>query len=107
MSKQAVLGIVNQIFDIEKKLNDARNQDKFKRNISRIYFELEEGFNIIVKDPTGEKYNDGRMDCDANIVGELLNDMNIIETLKPAVYEKDQEGSLQIIQRAVVIVSGK
>lgn len=47
------------------------------------------------------------MDCDANIVGELLSDMNIIETLKPAVYEKDQEGSLQIIQKAVVIVSGK
>ncbi|MBK8670041.1 MAG: hypothetical protein IPN89_11490 [Saprospiraceae bacterium] len=60
-----------------------------------------------MKIPTGEKYSDGRMDCDANIVGEMKPGMIISDTLKPVVYEKNEDGSLKIIQKAVVIVSSK
>jgi hypothetical protein len=107
MSKNAMLGIINQVFEIEKKLIDSGNQDKFKRNISRIYFELEEGFNFVIKNPTGENYNDGRLDCDANVVGDLSSQMKISETLKPVVYQKDEEGNFKIVQKAVVIVAAK
>ncbi len=107
MNKLALLNIVNQIFDIEKKVNDLEHHEKFKRNFSRISFELEAGFNLVVKIPTGEKYSDGRMDCDANIVGEMKPGMIISDTLKPVIYEKNEDGSLKIIQKAVVIVSSK
>lgn len=107
MTKYALLNIVNQIFDIEKKLNELGHSEKFKRNISRITYELEEGFNLVVKIPTGEKYDDGRLDCDANIVGEIKTQMMILDTLKPVVYEKNEEGNLKIIQKAVVIVAAK
>lgn len=107
MDKKVVLNIVNQVFEIEKKLIEMDSNEKFRRNISRIYYEFEEGLNVLVKNPIGESYNDGRLDCDANIVGDLRAEMKITDTIKPIVYQKNPDGSVVIVQKAVVIVSAK
>jgi hypothetical protein len=106
MESKAILSLINQIFEIEKKINSAGQTDRFNRNFKRIYFELEEGFNIVIKNPTGEFYNEGRIDCEANIVGNVSSKMMVQETIKPIIYEKNNN-NLQIVQRGVVIVSAK
>lgn len=95
------LSLINQLFEIERKL--ATNQvGLVDRNFERIKHELEEN-GIKVIDPTGEKYEDTRTDCQASIVGELSKNMMITRTMKPIVILNGSNG-MELIQRGVVIV---
>lgn len=95
------LSLINQLFEMERKL--ATNQvGLVDRNFDRIKHELEEN-DIKVIDPTGEKYEDTRTDCQASIVGELSKNMMITRTMKPIIILNGSNG-MELIQRGVVIV---
>lgn len=95
------LSLINQLFEIERKLA-AKNVDVVDRNLDRIKHDLE-GSGIKIIDPTGEKYEETRTDCQANIVGELGKNMVITRTMKPIIIENGP-GGMQLIQRGTVIV---
>ncbi len=95
------LNLINQLFEIERKLT-SKKIDVADRNLERIKHDLEAN-NIKVIDPTGEKYEDTRTDCQANIVGELGRNMVITRTMKPIVIENGPNG-MELIQRGTVIV---
>lgn len=95
------LKIINQVFEIEKKLAQRPEGESIRRNIARIkeYF-LEMGYHI--HNPQGEKYDETRTDCEASIAGTSAENLYIEEVIKPRVILR-QEGSGTIAQKAVVI----
>lgn len=100
-----VVHIINQLFEMEGKINESGMAANFERNFRRLFsiFE-EEGF--IIQDPTGEPYTDSRTDCEASISGKIGSKMFITRTLKPVIYQKKENG-VQLLQKAVVIAENK
>ena len=101
----SILKMINQIFDIEKKIETLSNNTALLRNIRRIKAALEE-MNIEYHNPYGEKCHETRTDCEATITGQSTQKLRITEVIKPIITQK--EGVFkQIIQKGVVIVEGK
>jgi hypothetical protein len=93
-----LLRIINQFFDIEKK--SAQNST-ILRPIERIKNSFDEiGYHI--HNPMGEKYSETRTDCEASIVGSKLDNLVVVDVIKPIVHQ----GGL-IIQKGVVIVESQ
>jgi len=60
--------------------------------------------------PLGESYNDTRTDCEATIAGTEVENLEIIEVIKPIIFYAYQENDKTmkiIVQPAVVIVQSK
>lgn len=96
------LQIINQIFDMEKKLEKIENSRSFERNIRRIKSQLAE-MDIEYLNPIGQRYNETRTDVTATISGHSSNNLIITEVIKPIIVQK--VGNMQqIIQTGVVIV---
>ena len=108
---------MNQIFEIEKKTANIGEENSIQRNLNKIKGILEEEFfrgnNLIgltYHNPIGENYSDTRTDCEATIAGNDINNLLIIEVIKPIVFCAYQENDLvmkSIVQQAVVIVKSK
>lgn len=114
---QAYLDFINQIFEIEKKTGNIGEENSIQRNLNKIKGILEEEFfrgnNLIgftYHNPIGENYSDTRTDCEATIAGNDVNNLEIIEVIKPIVFCAYQENDVvmkSIVQQAVVIVQSK
>ena len=111
---QAYLDLVNQIFEIEKKATNIKEDNSIQRNINKINGLLEEGFfkdvGLTYHNPIGEVYADTRTDCEATIAGTEVENLEIIEVIKPIIFYsyKENENTFKIIaQPAVVIVQSK
>ncbi len=111
---QAYLDLVNQIFEIEKKATNIKEDNSIQRNINKINGLLEEGFfkdvGLTYHNPIGESYTDTRTDCEATIAGAEVENLEIIEVIKPIIFYsyKENENTFKIIaQPAVVIVQSK
>lgn len=114
---QAYLDFINQIFEIEKKTANIEEDNSIQRNLNKIKGMLEEEFfrgnNLIgftYHNPIGENYSDTRTDCEATIAGVDINNLEIIEVIKPIVFCAYQENDVvmkSIVQQAVVIVQSK
>lgn len=95
------LRIINQFFELEKKIKSLEGADSAMRNVDRIknYFE-EMGY--FVSNPIGEPYSETRTDCEASIAGTSTENLYIQEVIKPIVRYVSQNGS-QIVQKGIVI----
>ena len=101
MTEKTVIELLNQIFEIEKK-KQQHDFDRIDRNIERLKWLLEqEGYSY--KDPTGEAYNETRIDCQATILSEAEPQI-IRDTVKPIIYQTI-DGQTAIIQQARVIIN--
>ena len=96
-----LINIVNQIFEIEKKMA-AGSAANLQRNVERIKAELAEmGYSF--HNPLHEKWDETRTDCEASISGALKPKMLIADVLKPIVHYTEN-GGRKLVQKAVVIV---
>ena len=96
-----IVNIINQIFEIEKKLA-ANTTSGLQRNIERIKAELGDmGYEFY--NPLHEGWDETRTDCEANIAGTLRSRMVITEVIKPVVRQRE-EGGKKIVQKAIVVV---
>jgi len=96
------LQIINQIFDMEKRLSSIENSRPLERNIRRIKSQLAE-MNIEYLNPIGERYSETRTDVEATISGNSTRNLMITEVIKPIIVQRN--GNVQqIIQTGVVIV---
>lgn len=100
-----IIPIINQLFDLEKKLNKVEDGKVGKRNFRRMK-DAWKDMGLSYHDPTGEKYNETRTDCEASISGLSGDELFISETLKPII-RFQEAGFSKIVQAAVVIVSQK
>ncbi|RYY41633.1 MAG: hypothetical protein EOO08_00435 [Chitinophagaceae bacterium] len=97
---KAILSIINQLFEIEKK---TQGQPSVHRNLERIRAELQElGYSW--HNPLHEKYAATRTDCEASITGELRDEMTITDVIKPIIHSQES-GSPRIVQKAIVVVA--
>ncbi len=102
MNKE-LIRIINQVFEMEKKIGTRPEMSTLLRNIERIKAALEE-MGLSYHNPSGEKYSETRTDCEANIVGDLQAKMIISDVIKPVIFEKTDSTGRVIIQKAVVLV---
>jgi len=102
--------ILNQIFEIENKLSKLNITHTINRNIDKLksFYKdsFDENVSFIVENPKGQEYNETRTDVEANIVGDSVEDLIIVDVIKPIIRVK-QSGINQIIQKGIVIVQNK
>jgi len=102
------LFVLNQLFEIEQKISKIQEPNSVQRNIERVknYFETEalpEGQGLVLHNPLGEKFDETRTDCEATISGTGLDELEIVEVIRPIIYVK--YGQTQMIaQKGIVIV---
>ncbi len=97
-----MIAIINQIFEIQSKLQDIDKLEVFERNFNRLQNIFEEdGYSVL--NPTGEAYNESRTDCEASLAGKISSKMKITKTLKPIIYKRDGANNT-LVQKAIVIV---
>ena len=95
-----IVNIINQVFEIEKKLGNSPSN--IQRNIDRIKAELSDmGYDY--HNPLHEKWDETRTDCEASVAGALKSKMLITEVIKPVVHQTEGGGK-KIIQKAIVVV---
>jgi hypothetical protein len=115
---QPYLDLVNQVFEVEKKAGNIKEDNSLHRNVSKLRNLIEnELFNdgrgslgLSYHDPLGEPYNVSRTDCEANIAGVGSEDLEIVEVIKPIIFFSIQEpGHVRkvIVQKAVVVVRSR
>jgi hypothetical protein len=112
--KQEWLDTINQVFEIEKKTSNIKEENSIQRNINKLKGLFEEGFfsggGLSYHNPLGESYADTRTDCEATISGTSVENLEIIEVIKPIIFYAYQENDKTlkvIVQPAVVIVQSK
>lgn len=112
---KAYLDILNQVFEIEKKLSVLQEPNSIQRNINKLKEIMEHGLTtpgadettgFIYHNPIGEDYNITRTDCEASIAGESTENLQITEVIKPIIRFRNG-GANFIVQKAVVIVKAK
>jgi hypothetical protein len=114
---QAYLDFMNQIFEIEKKSSNLKEENSIQRNLNKMKGILEEDFfkgsstiGLTYHNPLGEIYSDTRTDCEATIAGTGVENLEIIEVIKPIIfyaYQENEKVIKVIVQPAVVIVQSK
>ncbi len=114
---QAYLDFMNQIFEIEKKSTNLKEENSIQRNLNKMKGILEEEFfkgsstiGLTYHNPIGENYSDTRTDCEATIAGTEVENLEIIEVIKPIIfyaYQENEKVIKVIVQPAVVIVQSK
>jgi len=114
---QAYLDFMNQIFEIEKKASNLKEENSIQRNLNKMKGILEEEFfkgsstiGLTYHNPIGESYSDTRTDCEATIAGTGVENLEIIEVIKPIIfyaYQENEKVIKVIVQPAVVIVQSK
>ena len=114
---QAYLDFMNQIFEIEKKAANLKEENSIQRNLNKMKGILEEEFfkgsstiGLTYHNPLGESYSDTRTDCEATISGTGVENLEIIEVIKPIIfyaYHENEKVIKVIVQPAGVIVQSK
>lgn len=100
MDEQQTIEILNQIFEIEKKIQGSPLEKGIQRNINRMKMQLENsGYRY--HNPLGESYDITRLDCEAMVAGEGAQQLKIVEVIKPIIYHQTTGNT--IIQKGIVI----
>jgi hypothetical protein len=108
---EVYLDILNQIFEVEKKLIKVNTKNSISRNTNRIKELFQENLPLIdggffVENPIGEPYSETRIELDASIAGEGHENLEIVEVIKPVIRFR-QSGFNHLIQKGIVIVESK
>jgi len=102
--------LLNQLFEIEKKVTKLNEKNSIGRNINKLkdFFEndFNEDYSLIIGNPINESYTETRTDVEASISGDSIEDLIIIEVIKPIIRLK-QGINNHIIQKGIVFVQDK
>jgi len=99
------LGILNNLCDIEKKLDINGDNSNVRRNVDRIR-ELLEDENLFYENPLGQKFSETRTDLDATITGEGTENLYVVEVIKPIIRAGNKNYSV-VVQKGIVVVQSK
>ena len=103
MDELTIKNILNQLFEIEKKVAQQPLEKSINRNLKRLKAPFET-LGYWYHNPIGEKYTLTRLDCEATISGTATDNLVIMEVIKPIIYFQ-QNGQNQIIQKGIVITA--
>jgi hypothetical protein len=100
-----VLITLNNIYEIERKAKNEKTDHSILRNTSRINDILcENGF--FYEDPMGQEFKETRTDLDATISGESIENLVVVEVIKPIIRFGSSALS-KVVQKGIVIVESK
>lgn len=100
-----ILVFINNLFEIQKKLNLNGDSINIKRNVLKM-IECLEDMGITFEDPLGQPFSQTRSDLDASISGEGIDDLIVVDVLKPIIRAGTSNVST-VIQKGVVVVESK
>jgi hypothetical protein len=96
------LALLNNLFEIERKLLRHGDPGNAKRNIDRIKDALlVEG--LFYEDPDGQPYKETRTDLEATISGENAENLFVAEVIKPII-RFGREDFSRVVQKGIVVV---
>jgi hypothetical protein len=109
------LTLLNQLYEIEYKLEGLEDYKNIRRNIERMKDVLrteispvEPDTGLYYEDPMGKSYNETRNDLDANISGESTENLVVVDVIKPIIrYGNSRKGFSLVVQKGVVVVASK
>lgn len=111
---QPYLDLINQVFEIEKKISQLTEEHSIQRNLNRLkdlfeheLFKSTDGTGLTYHNPLGEKYSQTRTDCEASIAGTETENLEIVEVIKPIIYYnylEENNPMKTIAQKAIVVV---
>ena len=97
-----LLTVLNQIFEIEKKLSLYGDPNNLGRNINRTKDAIEE-LGFFYEDPIGQDFQETRTDIEATISGKGTEQLKIVEVIKPIV-RYGQRALSRVVQKGIVVV---
>jgi len=100
--QRRLLVVLNQVFDVEKKLQMHGDPHNIQRNINRIKDTFEE-LGLFYVDPTGEAFQETRTDIEASISGTGTNELKIVDVIKPIIRLGERRYSV-VAQKGIAIV---
>jgi hypothetical protein len=100
-----VLNILNNLYEIERKLRVHGDPANFQRNLDRIKEEFAEE-KVFYEDPMGQAFKETRTDLEAQIAGSGTDDLVVVEVIKPIVRSGDRDFS-RVVQKGIVIVKSR
>jgi hypothetical protein len=114
---QPYLDLINQVFEIEKKTSQLKEENSLQRNINKLkdlieneLFKSGEGTGLTYHNPLGEKYSQSRTDCEGNIAGTHTDNLEIVEVIKPIIfynYIDNNKAIKTIAQKAVIVAEAR
>jgi hypothetical protein len=101
-AERRLLTVLNQVFEIEKKLSLHGDPSNLGRNINRIKDAMLD-LSFFYEDPTGQEFQETRTDLQAAISGKGTEGLKIVEVIKPIIRRGQRELSF-VVQKGVVVV---
>ena len=98
-------GIVNNVFEIERKLSIHGDPGHALRNVEKVKAALAEA-GIFFDDPTGQTFDETRTDLDATISGAGTDHLVVVEVIKPIIRLGTQDSS-RVMQNGIVVVQSQ
>jgi hypothetical protein len=102
--------VLDQVFEIEKKLEGISEPNSIGRNVNRIkdcFENLTQDSGLIYQNPLGEKFNETRTDLEASIAGGSADNLVVTEVIKPIIRLRTNSGATTIVRKGVVVVESK
>ena len=120
---KCVLIVLNQIYQVEKKLTKLPEASDLRRNIDKMKSAFAEdglpvfdgngspcSIGLTYEDPMGQPFKETRTDLDATIAGSSTDNLVVVEVIKPiirATLKGGEAGSSKIVQKGIVIVESR
>lgn len=100
-----MISIINNIFEIEKKISIHGDAGNLLRNVTKMR-EIIEAEGLTYEDPQGQAFNQTRADLDATISGEGTENLFVVDVIKPII-RVSISGISQVVQKGIVVVESK
>ena len=96
------ISLLNNVYELESKLVTHGDPGNGLRNVEKIRDLLrEEG--LTYENPLGQVFKETRTDLDASISGEGIENLRVVEVIKPIV-RVSFEGFSRVVQKGIVLV---
>jgi hypothetical protein len=100
-----VLSILNNAFEIERKLAKHGDPGNALRNIEKLKAALAEA-DFFFEDPMDQPFRETRTDLEASISGTGTDDLVVVEVIKPIVRFGNRDSS-RVVQKGIVVVQSR
>jgi hypothetical protein len=100
-----VLKVLNNIYDIERKMQIHGDLGNAKRNVERIK-ETFESEKIFYEDPMGQFFAETRTDLEVSITGIGTENLYVVEVIKPIIRIGEKNFS-RVVPKGIVVVESK
>ncbi len=94
--------VLNNLYEVENKLNRAGDPGNALRNVARMKEALASA-QVFYEDPFGQSFVETRTDLEANISGTETENLRVVEVIKPIIRHGNASYS-RVVQKGIVVV---